>query len=175
MKIEELKVGDRIKYKHSTLFNLIYYEGVVGFFTRNGVDIIDNGGKLHYIKNKNIISKLEPLSPQYKEIPIEKENVVDMICCLERDKLEKTMKTCEEAFKKSGWDTSNLIKENPAPKSFKAEIYNLNSFSHYSNLTKAGYFPESHVKLNGETVRITDDSLKVKAGKSYTIEIKEKE
>lgn len=131
IKISELKVGDRVKYRanegvsgtnHSITLEfegyiLEIYQKYGGFFqiTKSGYY-----GCQTSVKFKDIISKLEPLPPKYKEILVEKE-------------------------------------EKPAPKSFKFDIHI--GTKDKTILNDIFYSAERFIKL----------------GKSYTIEIKEKE
>lgn len=70
MNINELKVGDRVKYRH-----------ILGNICEGNILLIDeyqnyyfshtSSQSLYKTKKEDIISKLEPLPPQYKEIKIE--------------------------------------------------------------------------------------------------------
>lgn len=68
MKTNELKVGDRVKYYTYGFGYKFEYESII---TEIKDDIIITGGIR--IDKKDIISKLEPLPAQYKEIPLNKE------------------------------------------------------------------------------------------------------
>ena len=85
MKVNELKVGDRVKYKiehgicginHSTTEiaegSILEIRTDYGGFFQIGNN--KYSGNQISVRKEDIISKLEPLQPQYKEIKIEQEN-----------------------------------------------------------------------------------------------------
>lgn len=79
MNIDDLKVGDKIKFRNF-IWDYSDNTGTIKYFVnRNRVRLLHQSGEVE-IDIGLIICKLEPILaevriPQYKEIPIEKENL----------------------------------------------------------------------------------------------------
>ena len=74
MKINELKIGDKVRY----LFHGLSEDGFIQSesYGKNGFSIIDTktikvGTKIRFVYKEDIISKLEPVTSE-KEVPIER-------------------------------------------------------------------------------------------------------
>ncbi len=155
MKINELKIGDRVKYKiEYGIFEGNIFEGNI-LEIRSEFQIENNkyGNGQISVKSKDIISKLEPIQ-NYKETPIVREELFNShpyICpkCNKSHGLTGIMiwgkrvqycQYCQERI--------------TAPKSFKHEI----KLTSYSDFNFAFDFVLPYLEL----------------GKTYIIEIKEK-
>jgi len=149
MKIEELKVGDRVKYK----IDIMPFIGDIIELTSNKFKITVNNGyqEPRWIRREQIISKLDT---QYKEIPIEKETTEELI-----EEIE------------------NLLKEKSMSKSFKFDISYVNRVEFNQSPYRPGEFASSFFKIDGCQIKYypnNPDMIDMN-GKTYTIEIKETE
>lgn len=190
MKINNLKIGDKIKFFWSV--NKTIYEGKITIIEKDHVQVTSSAPV--WIKKEDIISKLElvpdsyPGSHYWAETPIEKEESLKpefkspekvykcKICHVLNLSLNEPGLTCKECKEEYTYKcTDELVKEKSAPKSFKFEIDNLKEFSYGSERVRHGYFSEAYLKIVSNNIKVTNDSLEIKGNKSYTVEIKEKE
>lgn len=206
--INDLKIGDRVKYKDkiaycgTTTVKEIEVEGNILEIHDKFYQISDDDnrfdGKQLSVKKENIISKLEHiiLEPQYKEIPIEKEEnpyytsivrtvsypystPVTSYYCPKCDK--KLWGTCGMPIKEYTQEPCEECKnkEKPTPKSFKFDFFPTQwsanrEFNDYV-YTMDGFCNNNDGKICNLIWKglLSPDWIKV--GKTYTIEIKEKE
>lgn len=68
MKANELKEFDRVKFLHDDSI----MEGLISEIQLNNIFVICSLKGICIVPGNDVISKLEPLSQQYKEIPIER-------------------------------------------------------------------------------------------------------
>ena len=164
MKINELKIGDKIKCKKC------YYNGVPFYHTpfNNSIssiafDKVWIGTCGVWAYKSDIIAKLEP---QYKEIPIEQDE--NYLICSKCNKVNRDVKMGEALYQ--------YICEDCKPKSFKSDF----TLTDYEYLRRDNYGAMIELKgcLENGSCKINAASLKgfeFEPNKKYTIEIKEKE
>lgn len=203
--LDDLKIGDRVKYKDkiaycgTTTFEEVEREGHIYGIYDNFYRISDNYNRFNnkelFVKKERIVSKLECLPPQYKEIPIEKEThfwtkrvyhceyatTPTYKECKEKqrsDELFKKMEECDKSFTKAARDINNFIdknKEKPAPKSFKFDIWPVKLEGTMNKYTqKFNYSMSGHDEYRKDFYDLPCPDW-IEWGKTYTIEIKEKE
>lgn len=198
MKINELKIGDRVRYrqeegvcgtKHSTIHEL---EGNIleirqeygGFFQITHDSYYNNQTS---VKFKDIICKLEPYvlgEPIIcKEIPIETEQKTSL------EELSEGLQRVAECARKAGyslddfiysnWKCSNPPEKKSVSKSFKFEVSPIKSFSIDYKNKDIEYCPrrdfEGTLTIRFNHIKFLDNnSYPSDFNRTYIIEIKEK-
>lgn len=155
VKVSDLRVGDRIKYRYYGKEQI----GIIDTIDRERSNIHVKEGYFNYIGYSDVVSKLEP---QYKEIPIEIKKEITYEDLNERAKeIEKAL----ENPKNSITFTLHNVKS-----------YEINSHSDQFWLDK---FDNPHrggsIKFEYDSMSVSEGLSNFKAGKTYTVEIKEKE
>lgn len=184
MKINDLKIGDRIKYYW---MGGQVVEGIVKCILSNPTwkekyfNVTPIGTReINSFWESGIISKLEFIPSQYKEIPIEKEKQNDKKIKLE-DLTEKQFNSLKESgFLFEFYPESDGVyknnKDNPQ-KTYKFDIEYFNFVEWNQDPIRPGYCPSAYFKIGGAKINYYENqSLDFQKlyGKKLTIEIKEK-
>jgi len=176
MNIKELKIKDRIKFYWKN--NI--YEGIITNTYNNGswylIREIDN--VFHdWVYKDNIISKLEPLKIQYKEIPINQDSKFKKESAFKIDYCS----TCKNPITFDEGKTAYVIcdkcNNKPAPKTFKFDIKYVNFVEFNQPPIEAGVFPTIEFKIKGSTIKYYESNAELHTmdGETLTVEIKEKQ
>lgn len=187
MKIEELKVGDRIKYYYPEfmIHDKTIGEGVIEYICEHNVVI--NGAA---INKSAIISKLEALTPQYKEIKIEQNSLSNLhpYVCPVCDKSygitgviipqqKEICKEClDEIMKKFKFDDPDYDSGKPVKKSYKFDLEFVREIELIQDPLRPGCCPNASFRIEGvRIINYPNKILEKLNGKAVTIEITEKE
>jgi len=192
MNINDLKAGDRVKYN----CDINPFIGNILELTDKKCKVTVNNEYLEprWIRKEQIISKLEPLPLQYREIPMNKEEESYWIPVNKITKhvysIPVTTYHCPKCDKQlwgspgiSGkqYDTEPCQeckdKGKSAPKSFKFDISFVNRVEFNQEPYIPHQFPSCYFKIEGFDIKYHPNNPDIwkMNGKTYTIEIKEKQ
>lgn len=193
MRLKDLKVGDRIKYKDkigycgTTIIKKIEVEGNILEIHDGFYQVSDDNkrfdGKQLSVKKENIISKLEPLYKkdltfvEYKEIPIEKEEnreskgsyipPSNILSPPYPPKLDRNVQVPEYDILSEGYDPKKIKKDTiVVPDDMDLML---------SKNDEKKFAPRQNIKISDLIDYISSEALKRIIDKIFIIEIKEKE
>lgn len=193
MKINELKIGDRIKFKIPYYTEITEGTGIIISLDDTYVTIDYMGHKFYKIY---IVSKLENL---YKEIPIEKEEekkeIFYYFCpkCemyVTKKQLNDNFHCCGECVKDKKcsqcWIPENIsfgglvdgkcYSCKNKKKSFKFEISHANKAEFYECVDGNKAFPEAFFRIDGAHIKYDKGNYEMQKmdGETFIVEIREK-